>query len=186
MNFCKFLETLKSEVNSLYHLKNTQKPFPTGQGWFWKYCQANSFDDFPHDFSKTSSKKNEIVGKVSLTLSSYLYCVIAVEDVSVMDEMILQWVSYLCQNNVKHKFSSQCKYRRRQWGLRICHCYFKNIKILLCQINFIIYCYDKCQRKNNIRSFPWTVVASQRYPKNELLQMLWVFCRKTFVKVWFS
>ena len=122
---------------------------------------------------------------MSLTLFRYLYCVIAVVDVSVMDEMFLQWVSYLRQNNVKHKFPSQCEYRQRQWGLRICHCYFKNIKILLCQINFTIYCYDKCQRKNNIRSFPWTVAASQRYPKNKLLQMLWVFCRKTFVKVWF-
>ena len=35
-------------------------------------------------------------------------------------------------------------------------------------------------------SFPWTAVAPQRYPKKELLQMFWVFSRKTFLKVWFS
>ena len=68
MNCCKFLETLKSEINSLYHVKNTQKPFPTGQHCFWKYCQTNSFNDFPRHFRKTSSKQNEIVGKMSLTL----------------------------------------------------------------------------------------------------------------------
>ena len=34
MNFWKFLETLKSEINSLYRLKITWKPFPTGQHWF--------------------------------------------------------------------------------------------------------------------------------------------------------
>ena len=68
---------------------------------------------------------------------------IAALDVSVMGEMILQWVPYFCQNNVKHKFSiqctyrrrqwgnvkhkfsSQCTYRRRQWGLKICQRYVK-------------------------------------------------------------
>ena len=32
--------------------------------------------------------------------------------------------------------------------MRICQRYFKNIKILLCQVNFTNYDYDKCQRKN--------------------------------------
>ena len=105
---------------------------------------------------------------------------IAALDVTVIGEMILQWVLYFCQNNVKHKFSSQCTYKWRQWGLRICQHYFKNIKILLCQVNFTNYDYDKCQRKNRSGSFPWTVVAPQRYPKKELLQIIWVFCRKTW------
>ena len=128
---------------------------------------------------------------------------IAALDVSVMGEMILQWVPYFCQNNVKHKFSiqctyrrrqwgnvkhkfsSQCTYRRRQWGLKICQRYVKISKILLCQVNFTKYDYDKCQRKNRSGSFPWTVVAPQSYPKKELLQMFWVFSRNTVVKVWF-
>ena len=103
---------------------------------------------------------------------------IAALDVTVIGEMILQWVLCFCQNNVKHKFSSQCTYKWRQWGLRICHHYFKNIKIQLCQVNFTNYDYDKCQRKNRSGSFPWTVVAPQRYPKKELLQIIWYFAGK--------
>ena len=110
---------------------------------------------------------------------------IAALDVTVIGEMILQWVLCFCQNNVKHKFSSQCTYKWRQWGLRICHHYFKNIKIQLCQVNFTNYDYDKCQRKNRSGSFLWTVVAKQRYPKKELLQMFQIFWRKTFMKVRF-
>ena len=132
--------------------------------------------------------KMKLLGKChwrcSVIFNVYLVFIAAV-NVSVIGEVILQWVSYFCQNNVKHKFSSQCTYRRRQWGLRICHFYFKNIKILLCQVNFTNFDYDKCQRKNGSDSVPWTVVARQRYPKKELLQMFWVLCRKTFIKVWF-
>ena len=173
MNFCKFLETLKREINSLYHLKISQKPFPTGHHCFWKYRQANSFIEFWRHFRKTSSKQNEIVGKASLTLFRYLYCVSRF---------------YCCSGRVSEgwdKFSSQCTYRRRQRGLRICQLYFKNIKILLRQVNFTKYDYDKCQRKNRNGSFTWTVVAPQWYPKKELLQMFWVFCKKTVMKVWF-
>ena len=149
INFCKLLETLKSEINSLYHLKTTWKPLPTGQHCFISSSQF--FQRLSGHFTKTSSKQNEIAGKVSLTLFRYFIVspvFIAALDVSVMGGMILQWVSYFCQNNVKHKFSSQCTYKPRQLGLRICQRYFKNITILLCQATFTKYDYDKCQRKN--------------------------------------
>ena len=159
---------------------------PTGQHCFISSSQF--FQRLSGHFTKTSSKQNEIAGKVSLTLFCYFIVspvFIAALDVSVMGGMILQWVSYFCQNNVKHKFSSQCTYKPRQLGLRICQRYFKNITILLCQATFTKYDYDKYQRKNRSGFFLWTVVAPQRYPKKELLQMFWVFCRKTVMKVWF-
>ena len=103
---------------------------------------------------------------------------IAALDMSVMDEMMLQWVSYFCQNNIKHKVSVNIDGGNEDWGC------FKNIKIPLCQVNLTNYDYDKCRRKNRSGSFPWIVVALQNYPKKELLQMIWVCCKTTFMQVW--
>ena len=103
-------------------------------------------------------------------------------DVPGIGEMIFQWVLYFCQNNEKYIFSSQSTYRQMQFDGCIC----ENIKILLCQVNFTKYDYDKCQRKNRSGSFPWRVVARQRYPKKEFLQMFWVFTGKRLWKFDFS
>ena len=109
MNCCKFLEKLKSEINSLYHVKNTQKPFPTGQHCFWKYCQTNSFNDFHVILERPPVSKMKLLEKCHWHCSVNFIVplvFIAALDVSVMGEMILQWVSYFCQNNVKQIFKS--------------------------------------------------------------------------------
>ena len=130
MNFCKFLETLKTEINSFYHLKIMQKPFPTGEHCFWKYCQANSFNDFHVILGRPPVSKMKLLEKYhwhcsTLFSVSRFYCCSGHVSDGWDDPSKLDTWWYFCQNNAKHKLSIQCTYRRRQWGLRICQCYFK-------------------------------------------------------------
>ena len=160
MNFCKFLETLKSEINSLCHLKITQKSFWTGQHCFWKYCKANSFSDFPRHYRKTSSEQNKIYGNVSLRLFRYLYCVSRLYCCS--ERVSDGWASSGSCGSVNKNFQVIVHKDggNEDW---IFVSVILKYQILLWQISFKKYDFDQCQRKKRRDSFLWTVVAPQRH-----------------------
>ena len=103
-------------------------------------------------------------------------------NMSVMGEMSLQSFFYLCQNNAQDKFSSQCIWRRRQWELSFCQCYFKKSKPNVTSYFQKIW-FRLIPKKEQEWFFTMNSVSSTELLLKRVVQMSQALCKIKFTKV---